>query len=98
MSAVAARNGLCALALVLLLAVPLAGFVAGERGPISPQAGAGLITGFVDQLKREDDETELKEIAERSPTREDREQAKEQAEQAQLEAAQAQEASQAAAG
>jgi hypothetical protein len=98
MSAVAARNGLCALVLVLMLAVPLAGFVGGERGPISPQAGAGLIAGFVDQLKREDDETELKEIAERSPTREDREQAKEQAEQAQLEAAQAQEASQPAAG
>ena len=97
MSAVAARNGLCALVLVLMLAVPLAGFVGGERGPISPQAG-GLIAGFVDQLKREDDETELKEIAERSPTREDREQAKEQAEQAQLEAAQAQEASQPAAG
>jgi hypothetical protein len=98
MSAVAARNGLCALVLVLLLAVPLAGFMGGEGGPISAKAGAGLIVGFVDQLKREDDEVELKEIAERSPTKEDREQAKEQAEQAQLEAAQAQEASQPAAG
>lgn len=89
----AARNGVLALVIMVLVAVPLAGSAA-EGGPISAQAGVRLVGGFVEQLKQEDDEAEVKELAEHEPNREEREEAKEQAETAQLEEAQAQEQSQ----
>jgi hypothetical protein len=85
------RNALCALAVIVLIAVPLAGWLGGESSPVSAQAGRGVIGGFVGKLKREDDEAEVKEIAEHESTPEDREQAREQAERVQLEATQAQE-------
>lgn len=86
-----ARNALCALVVIVLIAVPLAGWLGGENSPVSAQVGRGAIGGLVGQLKREDDEAEVKEIAEHESTPEDREQAREQAERAQLEATQAQE-------
>jgi hypothetical protein len=86
-----ARNALCALVIIVLVAVPLAGWLGGENSPVSAQAGRGVVGGLVGQLKREDDEAEVKEIAEHESTPEDREQARERAEGAQLEAAQAQE-------
>ena len=86
-----ARNALCALVIIVLVAVPLAGWLGSENGPVSAHPGHGLVGGLVGQLKREDDEAEVKEIAEHESTPEDREQAREQAEGAQLEATQAQE-------
>jgi hypothetical protein len=88
-----ARNSLCALVMIVLVAVPLSGLVGGENGPVlSTQAGQGLVGGLVAQLKREDDEAELKEIAEHQPrTKEEREEAREQAESAQVAAQEAQE-------
>jgi hypothetical protein len=76
----AVRNALCALAIVVLVAVPLAGCAGGESGPISAQAGVGFVTGLIDGLKREDDEAELKELAEHEPSKEEREAAHERAE------------------
>jgi len=87
-----ARNALCALVIIFLVAVPLAGWLGSENGPVSAQAGRGVVGGLVGQLKREDDEAELKEIAEHQPrTKEEREEAREQAESAQLAAQDAQE-------
>jgi hypothetical protein len=86
-----ARNALCAVVIVVLVGVPLSGWAAGENGPVSPQAGHGLIGGFIAQLKHEDDEAEVKELAEHQPSREEREQAREQTERVQLEESQAQE-------
>jgi Sec-independent protein translocase protein TatA len=86
-----ARNALCALVIIVLVAVPLAGWLGSENGPVSAQAGRGVLGGFVGRLKREDDEAEVKEIAEHESTPEDREQAREQTERVQLEATQAQE-------
>jgi hypothetical protein len=87
----AARNVLCAMALVVLIAVPLAGAAGGENGPFSAKAGVPLVGGFVAQLKREDDEAEVKELAEHPADSEEREQAREYTEQVQLEESQAQE-------
>jgi hypothetical protein len=88
-----ARNALCALVTIVLVAVPLSGLIGGENGSVvSAQPGQGLVGGMVAQLKREDDQTELKEIAEHQPrTKEEREEAREQAESAQQAASQAQE-------
>jgi len=88
-----ARNALCALMMIVLVAVPLSGLIGGENGPIvSTQAGQGLVGGLVAQLKQEDDEAELKQIAEHQPrTKEEREEAREQAESAQQAALEAQE-------
>ena len=88
-----ARNALGALVMIVLVAVPLSGLIGGENGPVlSAQAGQGLVGGLVSQLKREDDEAELKEIAEHQPrTKEEREEAHEQAESAELAAVQAEE-------
>jgi hypothetical protein len=86
-----ARNALCAVVIVVLVGVPLSGWVASDNGPVSGQAGRGLIGGFIAQLKQEDDEAEVKELAEHQPSREEREQAHEQTERVQLEESQAQE-------
>lgn len=85
----AVRNGLCALVIVVLVAIPLAGCAGGEAGPISAQAGVGVVRGVIEGLKREDDEAELKELAEHEPSAEEREQAKEHAEEVSLAEAQA---------
>jgi hypothetical protein len=86
-----ARNVFCAMVLVVVVAVPLSGWVASEGGPLSPKAGHGVVGGFVAHLKRQDDETEVREIAEHHPSREDNEQAREQAGAVALEEAQAEE-------
>jgi hypothetical protein len=59
---------------------------------VSAQAHGGIVGDLVGQLKREDDEAEVKEIREHEPqTHEEREEAHEQAEQAAMQAAQARE-------
>jgi hypothetical protein len=87
----AARKDICAMVLVVLIAVPLAVAAGGESGPLSAKAGVGLVGGFVEQLKREDDEAERKELSEHEPDGEEREQAKEHTERVRLEESQAQE-------
>ncbi|MCW2969308.1 MAG: hypothetical protein JWO23_435 [Solirubrobacterales bacterium] len=86
-----ARNVFCAMVVVVAVAVPLSGWVASEGGPLSPQAGHGIVGGLVAHLKQQDDENEVREIAEHHPSREDKEQAREQAEGVALEEAQAEE-------
>jgi hypothetical protein len=51
-----ARRGLCALLMIAVVSVPLAGWVASEDGPISRQAGMGIISGFIEQLHEKDEE------------------------------------------
>jgi glutamate synthase domain-containing protein 3 len=77
------------MALVVLVAVPLSGWVASEGGPLSTQAGHGIVGGVIYHLKREDDEAETKEIAELHPSPEEREQAREHLEGVHLEQTQA---------
>ena len=90
----ASRRGACALAVLALVCAPLlSGCASGETQPASAQAHSGILGGFIAQLKREDDENEIRELAEHQPeTKEEREEAHEQAEQQEVEAAQAQEA------
>jgi hypothetical protein len=78
--------------LALLLAPVLSGCGGSEPTAASTVAESGLAGGFVEQLKREDDETEVREDSENAPqTREEREELHEQAEQATMESAQGQE-------
>jgi hypothetical protein len=90
-----ARRGLCALVIIVMAAVPLAGYVAGEDSPISMQAGKGIVGGFIAQLKREDDEADAAEHRESRAkelelSRQEREEAREAAQTAQVEEAEAQ--------
>jgi hypothetical protein len=84
-----ARRTICAMAMVVLLGLPLAALAASEEGPLSVRAGHGLIGSFIGQLKREDDESEVRELAEHQPNVEEREQAREHLEQVRLEETQA---------
>jgi hypothetical protein len=95
-----ARQGLCAVLLLALIAAPaLSGCGGSEPTVASAVAHSGLLGGLVDGLKREDDEAEAKEIREAAPqTREEREEAHEQAERATIESAQAQQAQEQEAG
>jgi len=86
-----ARNTFCAMLLVLVVAVPLSGWFASEDGPFSPHAGKGIVGGLIGQLKREDDEEEVREIAEVHPSQEEREAGREHVEALQLEEAETQE-------
>jgi hypothetical protein len=86
-----ARNVFCAMVAVVVVAVPLSGWVASEDGPLSPKAGHGVVGGFIAQLKQEDDETETRELAELQPSREEHEQAREHVEGVALEETQAEE-------
>jgi hypothetical protein len=86
-----ARNAFCAMVLVVIVAVPLSGWFASEDGPFSPHAGKGVVGGVIGQLKREDDEAEVKEISEIQPSQEEREQGREHVEGLQLEEMQSQE-------
>jgi hypothetical protein len=90
----ARRRGACALAVLALVCAPLlSGCASGETQPASAQAHSGILGGFIARLKREDDENEIRELAEHQPeTKEEREEDHEQAEQQEIEAAQAQEA------
>jgi hypothetical protein len=77
--------------LVLVAAVPLSGWLASEDGPFSPHAGKGVVGSLVGQLKREDDEQEVHEIAEIQPSQEERELGREHVEALQLEETESQE-------
>jgi hypothetical protein len=77
--------------LVLVLLAPALSGCAGSEPSAAPVAAArGLVDGVVSELKREDDEAELKEIREaKPPTNEERKEAHEQAEWAAVESHQA---------
>ena len=67
-------------------------YVSPQELAASAQAHGGIVGQLVGELKREDDEAEVREIREHEPqTREEREEAHEQAEAAALQAAQARE-------
>jgi hypothetical protein len=86
-------RGVCALVVLGLVCAPaLSGCAGGETQPATAEShGGGLIGGFVEQLKREDDENELKELAEHEFTKEEREEAHERLEQEEVEASNARE-------
>lgn len=87
----APRKGAWALAALALLVAPtLSGCASTQATSASDVPHVWLIGGLVEQLKREDDEAELKELREHESTREEREQGREAAEQAEVEAADAQ--------
>ncbi len=75
------RNSACAVAIVAALsavAIPaFAGYAGVEGGPTPASAHAGFVAGFVAHLKREDDEAEVKELAESRPSLGEREAARE---------------------
>ena len=87
------RRGTCALVVLTLLCAPaLSGCAGAETQPATAEShSGGLIGGLVEQLKREDDESELKELAEHEFTKEEREEAHEQLEQEEVEASNARE-------
>lgn len=87
------RKSACALIVLALLCLAvLSGCAGGEAQPASAQAQGGVFGGLIERLKREDDEAELRELAEHEPlTREEREEAHEQLEQREVEEGQAQE-------
>jgi hypothetical protein len=90
------RKGACALAVLALACAPvLSGCAGGEAQPASAESQSGVLGGLIAQLKREDDENEVRELAEQAPVgKEEREEAEEQAEQLEVEAGQAQESEQ----
>jgi len=86
------RKHVCILlALALLCAPALSGCAGAETEPAAAEAHHGIVSGIVEQLKQEDDETELKEMAEHELGKQEREEAHEQAEQQEIEVAQAEE-------
>jgi hypothetical protein len=88
----ATRKSLCILTVLALGVAPaLSGCAATETDTASAEGRSGLIGGFVEKLKREDDEAEVRELREHEPNSEEREEAREKTEQAQVEVAQAQE-------
>jgi hypothetical protein len=95
-----ARKDLCGLlVLALLAAAALSGCGGSERSPTPVAAASGLVGGIVSGLKREDDETELKEIREAAPqSKEEREEARQQAAEAGGESSDGEEGPQASQG
>jgi hypothetical protein len=89
------RRILCVpIVVALLAAVGLSGCGGSgeEQSLASAVAKSGVLGGLTDELKREDDESEARELQEHAPlTREEREEAHEQAEAAAIAAAQGQE-------
>jgi len=85
----APARGLClALALAALAAPALTGCGGDEPSVVSALAHSPVFAGAVRDLKREDDETDVREAREAEPqTREERVEARDAAEQAALEAA-----------
>jgi|GEM_PF-6898747 len=87
------RRGVCIfLVLALLTAAVLAGCSSGEPQPAAAESQAsGAVGGLVEQLKEEDGQSELEELADESLTAEEREEAHEAVEQQELAAEQEQE-------
>ena len=85
------RRGICtALVLALLIAPALSGCGSGEPTAAVAIAKSGILGGLADELKREDDEAEVREIREHEPqTSEERQEAREQSEAAAIQSAQA---------
>jgi hypothetical protein len=77
------------MAIVVVLGLPLAGLAASEEGPLSGRPGHGLVGSLIAQLKHEDDETEVRELAAHHPSSEELEQGRERVEQVRLEETQA---------
>jgi hypothetical protein len=84
-----ARTSTCLVFMLLTLGLAGLCFVGPHELAASAQAHGGIVGDLVGQLKREDDEAEVRGIREHEPqTREEREEAHEQAEQVALQAAQ----------
>lgn len=83
-----ARKGSPLAILLVLAGLSVFCFAGLHELAASAQAQGGVLGGFVGQLKREDDQAEVRELREHAPqTREERQEAREQAEQAEMEAA-----------
>jgi hypothetical protein len=78
--------------LALGVAPSLSGCAATEAHPASAEPQSGFIDSFVEKLKREDDEAEVREFREHEPTKEELEEAREHSEQVQVEQAQVEQA------
>jgi hypothetical protein len=84
-----ARTSTCLAFVLVTLGLMVFCFANPHEIAASAQAQGGIVGDLVGQLKREDDEAEVKEIHEHEPqTHEEREEAHEQAEQAAIQAAQ----------
>jgi uncharacterized protein (DUF3084 family) len=89
---VQARNGSPLAILLVLAGLSVFCFAGVHELAASAQAQGGVLGNFVGQLKREDDQAEVREIREHAPqTREERQEAREQGEQARMELAEARE-------
>jgi hypothetical protein len=87
-----ARTSTCLAFVILVLALTAFCFANPHEIAVSAQAHGGIVGELVGQLKREDDEAEVREIREHEPlTHEEREEAHEQAEQVAMQVAQARE-------
>ena len=80
------RNNVCVvivIAAISAIAIPAcAGYAGLEGGPSTAAASTGFVGGVIAHLKREDDEAEVKEIAEHQPPIEERRALREGAEEA----------------
>jgi hypothetical protein len=87
-----ARTSTCLSFVILVLGLSAFCFANPHEIAASAQAHGGIVGDLVGQLKREDDEAEVREIREHEPlTSEEREEAHEQAEQVATQVAQARE-------
>jgi hypothetical protein len=66
------RNSICTVVLIAILsavAIPaFAGYAGVEGGPTPAEAQTSIVGGVIAHLKREDDEGEVRDLAERRPT------------------------------
>lgn len=86
----ARRKSMCILALLAVLVVPTLSGCGNSSEPTLAVAvvKSGVLGSLTDGLKREDDETEVRELREHAPqTREEHQEAREREEQAAIEAA-----------
>jgi hypothetical protein len=84
-----ARTSTCIVFLVVLLGLAAFCYAGPHEIARAAQAHGGIVGDLVGQLKREDDEAEVKQLREQAPaTREEREEAHEQAEQVAIQVAQ----------
>ena len=84
-----ARTSTCLVFLIVVLGLAVFCYASPHELARAAQAHGGIVGDLVGQLKREDDEAEVREIRESEPvTREEREEAHEQAEQIAVQAAQ----------
>ena len=80
------RNSICTvvvIAIVSAVAIPaFAGYAGVEGGPTAAAAQTGIVGGVIAHLKREDDEVEVRQLAEQQPNLSEREASRERREEA----------------